>query len=164
MKSNNEIVTMKRTYQLPELKDPKHPGIYIISRIALFSIGLFMILGTAAYFITFNITLDFKIPLSGTVKPDHLVLYADGSEVSFIETGDLSKISITDELTIEARVHLVSLESSATDNTYQVILYPTEDRELRAFTGNRVSATIFITDRPLWSLVEDKLGLEFGSN
>ncbi|MEL7002984.1 MAG: hypothetical protein AAFN93_09660 [Bacteroidota bacterium] len=164
MMENGQIINSKKS-TLPPLKDPEHPGIFLISRIFLLSITLFLLLTALTAYTSYTISLDFELDLNGFVQDSHIVLYAEESKAATIRPGDKAEVSLDNGQIHKFAVQEISSSDSNNDNSKIIILKPApggnEDKELDLgeLVGQSVSATVFTKTRSLWSFAKDKISL-----
>ena len=73
---------------LPQLDDPKHPGMLLVSKIALFSLTLFLILFVLLAIVGNNVTLDFELNATASFTEAQLRVTIDERQASVFEPGD----------------------------------------------------------------------------
>lgn len=161
---DNNKLRISTYHQLPKLEDPDHPGVFLISRIVLFSIVLFIVLIAIGAYTTFNVSLDFELSFNGVVKRDHIVLYGDESKASVIEPGDKAQVFLNNGLEIEAEVIRIDTGNEKSASRYHILLKAkTQSSEISQYLqgniGDPLSATVFTTSQTLWSFVKEKLDI-----
>ena len=155
--------TLKANNPLPRLEDPDHLGMFLISRIVLFSLALLLLLLSIAVYAAVTVGLDFELSLNGVVQSDHIVLFADESKASAIKPRDKAHVPVENDEVIKAEVMEVLMDSSKGTGSTIIILKPAKqaadpvEHYLQQSVGEPVSATVFTQPRSLWSFVRDKI-------
>lgn len=157
------ISASKRRNTLPGLEDPKHPGMFLISRIGLFSLALFALLFAIGSYLAATVCLDIELPLNGITKPDNgFVLYAEPSKAILIEAGQQAKVNLANGNTLEAKVIDVQPAITTEVESIPIILQSTGTlsapirQYLQANNGASVSAIVF-TEHSLWTFLKEKV-------
>ncbi|TRX54824.1 hypothetical protein FNH22_18900 [Fulvivirga sp. M361] len=165
MKTNSDHHTRKADHSLPRLEDPDHPGIFLISRIVLFSVALFLTLISLAFYATTSVSLNFELPLNGIMASDHIVLYAETSKASVIEPGDKANVVLDNGDVMEAEVVDIRIDHMKGNKRNSIVLKPAKHSEdaspyhmKKQRVGQPLSATVFTRSRTLWSFIRDKTG------
>ncbi len=157
------ISVSKRRNTLPGLEDPKHPGMFLISRIGLFSLALFAILIGIGAYLTATVSLDIELPLNGITKPNNeFVLYAEPSKAVLIEPGQRAKVTLANGNTLEAEVIEVQPAITSEVESIPIVLQSTGTlsasviQYLQANNGAAISVTVF-TQHSLWTFLKEKV-------
>ena len=164
MKITSDHLAGKAEHTLPRLEDPDHPGIFLISRIVLFSLALFLALISLAFYATASVSLNFELPLNGIMAQDHIVLYAETSKASVIEPGDRANVVLDNGDVIEAEVIDIRIDHTKGNKRNAIVLEPAKHSEdaspyhMKQRVGQPLSATVFTRSRTLWSFIRDKTG------
>lgn len=148
---------------LPGLEDPKHPGMFLISRIGLFSLALFaLLIGIGAY-LAATVSLDIELPLNGFAKPDNqFVIYAEPAKAVLTEAGQRARVSLANGDTLAAEVIAVQPAITTEAKSIPIILQSTGTlsaaviQYLQANSGAAISATVF-TEHSLWTFLKEKV-------
>ena len=152
--------------QLPELEDPKHPGVFLISKIVLFSVSLFVVLLVIAYYTTTSVSMDFEIPLNGVIQSENMLLYAEEEKASVITSGDKVSIKLNDGQVLEANVASIEATKGKTGNQYRIKLeVRTTDNQISQYITENIgapfTAVVYTTSKPLLAFMKDKLEIDF---
>ncbi len=148
---------------LPPLSDPKHPGMFLISRIGLFSVLLFGVLIATGVYLASTVSLDIALSLNGTITSEkEFIFHTEKSRAALIETGTPAEIRLGNGTTIKATV--ISLQEAGSQNreSLAISLQPTDEpvasvtRYLQDNSGASVTATVF-TRHSLWAFFRDKV-------
>ncbi|MCE7995374.1 MAG: hypothetical protein HEP71_25580 [Roseivirga sp.] len=161
--SSKQTLAKNNSPALPKLKDPKHPGMFLISRISLFSLALFTLLIATSIYMAATVSLDIELSLSGAIKPNNeFVLYAEVSRAMVIEPGQKAEITLSTGARINAEVTEVQEGLVRNAETVSIILKPTGEYSaavkqfIRVNNGATVSATVF-TRHSLWTFLKEKV-------
>lgn len=147
---------------LPPLKDPKHPGMLLISGIGRFSLLLFGILIVIGAYLMATVSLNIELPLNGIIKSEkEIVLYSKPSRGAMIEVGQTAEVKPENGKTIRATVISVLEVASENAESIEITLQPDQSEAsdlsfLLTNTGSPVNATIF-AEYSLWSFLKDKV-------
>lgn len=136
---------------------------FLISRIGLFSLALFVILISIGIYMAATVSLDIELALDGISGPnEEIFLYTEESRAVVIEPGDKAKVTLGNGTLIEAEVTDVIRKSKDKTERSRVVLKPLHplsesvDEYLFANVGAPLSATIF-TQHSLWTFLKEKV-------
>lgn len=154
VKSSNSV--------LPKLEDPKHPSMFLISRIGLFSVTLFVILISIGTYMANTVTLDIELSLDGVIASNEILLNAEASQATMIEPGDRAEVTLQNGAVIEAEVTGVQENDQEKTGRITVTLMPigrlpvSIKEYLFVNVGSPLTATLF-THHSLWMFLKEKV-------
>lgn len=73
---------------LPQLKDPQHPGMQLVSRVAVFSLSLFLLLFVLVAIAGNRVMLDFELNAQARFADEQLWVTIDEQKASVFKPGD----------------------------------------------------------------------------
>ena len=117
MKSNNSQNNNPEP-TLPRLKDPRHPGMLLVSRIALFSATLFAVLLALLAIAGERVTLDFEITADASLEGNKLIIDLEEQKATIFEMDEVVTVTLG-ELNYELSV---IDKAPAADGGYTVVL------------------------------------------
>lgn len=89
---------------IPQLDDPKHPGMVLVSKITLFSLSLFLLLFVLLAVAGNNVMLNFELNATASLIEEHWQVTIDVQQASVFEPGDELSISYESGETVRATV------------------------------------------------------------
>jgi hypothetical protein len=156
MKSpDNKALTHPVSNTLPQLEDPKHPGMFFINRIVLTSVALFLTLFALATIAAFTVELNFELTLQGIGQDDYVVVYADEAQANLLMVGNRATLESGDGQRLDARVFAIEKGPESVE----ILLKPSvESADDNSLTDSVITyqATIFTT-YSLWSYFQDRI-------
>lgn len=163
MEANTKRTSVKTSNSvLPKLEDPKHPGMFLISRIGLFSLTLFLILISIGVYLVKTVSLDIELSLDGVIGSNEIVLYAEVSQASGIELGDKAEVTLENGAVIEAEVTEIQGNDKEKTGRFIITLMPigqvpdSIQQYLFANVRAPLSATLF-TQQSLWIFLKEEV-------
>lgn len=85
MSSANKHVT--ETARIPQLQDPNHPGMQLVSKIALFSLSLFLLLFALVALAGNRVMLNFELDATARYSGQQLQVVIDEQKAAVLEPG-----------------------------------------------------------------------------
>ena len=139
---------------IPQLGDPKHPGMLLVSRIALFSLSIFLVLIALLAIAGNRVMLNFELDASADFQDGQLIVTLDEQKATVFEQGDNVGIHYEDGITVSASVSQIGLLAKGklslmmTLDNGEMLNYDNEARE--------IGLTV---QQPLKAFIMSKLGL-----
>ena len=172
MYTNRNRTAEIKQHILPNLKDPRHPGMWLVSRILLLYLTAFLVLVTIISYILFGIQLDFELKMQGITQVDEtngsftVTLYSDKSLNSLIHYGDKAEIRIGDNgQIIEAEVSDIMIgEGVNNDYSSAILLVNDSDKlskDLNIQTGQPLTGVVFPKSRSMWTIISNGASISF---
>ena len=130
---SKEVATIKQNKagSIPQLDDPKHPGMHLVSRIALFSLSLFMLLFALLAITGNRVMLNFELDATANFQQEQLWLTMDEQKAAVFTAGNEVVIQYEDGRSINATVAQLGLPAKG-KLTMLVAIRPGEDSTLQA--------------------------------
>ncbi len=172
MYTNRNRTAEIKQHILPDLKDPSHPGMWLVSKILLLYLTAFVVLITIISYILFGIQLDFELKMQGITQVDEtngsftVTLYSDKSLNSLINDGDKSEIRIGDNgQIIEAEVSDIIIGEGVNNDYSSIILLVNDSdklsKDLNIQTGQPLTGIVFPQPRSMWTIISNGASFSF---
>ena len=139
---------------LPPLQDPVHPGMRLVSRIALFSATLLALLISLVFIAGNRIVLDFELDAEAEFSVGQLLVSIDERKASAIEPGAEISILLESEVRLSATVSSVGIPDKG-----KVLLMVLPDFGSYTLEEAGVFEVSLIVQQPLKDLIISKLSL-----
>ena len=107
MSSANKHIT--ETAVIPHLQDPKHPGRQLVSKIALFSLSLFLLLFALMALAGNRVMLNFELDATARYSEQRLQVIIDEQKAAVLEPGTQVTLSFDSGAPILATISQLSI-------------------------------------------------------